>query len=117
MAEARRITPRDLRALLDAGSEIAVLDVREEGVHSRAHLFLAVSAPLSSMELRIGRLVPRRGTAIVLIDEDEQLAGRAAALLARMGYGDLRVLAGGMAGWKRAGYEVYSNVHVLAERL
>ncbi|HEX2651485.1 MAG TPA: rhodanese-like domain-containing protein [Burkholderiales bacterium] len=107
-----RVTPRELRALLDAGGELALLDVREEGVHSRGHLFLVASAPLSSLELHIERLVPRRATPIVLVDDDEELAGRAAALLGRLGYSDLRVLSGGMAGWKKAGYEVYSNVHV-----
>jgi rhodanese-related sulfurtransferase len=108
----KRLTPRELRALLDAGGEIALLDVREEGVHSRAHLFLAVSASLSTLELHIARLVPRHATRIVLIDDDERLAERAAALLDRLGYRDLRVLAGGMPSWKAAGYEVYSNVHV-----
>jgi rhodanese-related sulfurtransferase len=107
-----RISPRELRALLDAGGEIALLDVREEGVHSRSHLFLAVSAPLSTLELTIARLVPRPGTRIVLIDDDERLAARAAPLLGRLGYRDVPALAGGMQGWKDAGYEIYSNVHV-----
>ena len=111
-----RISPGELRALLSAssepGGELAVLDVREEGVHSRSHLFLATSAPLSHLELRIGRLVPRLGTRIVLADDDEALAQRAAAVLRRLGYRDLHVLAGGHAAWKAAGYELYSGVHV-----
>src|SRR5262249_20642221 len=106
------IAPAELRALLDAGGEIALLDVREEGVHSRAHLFLATSAPLSTLELNIGRLVPRLATRIVLIDDDDGLAGRAAKTLGRLGYSDLRALAGGVPAWKGAGYEIYSNVHV-----
>ncbi len=107
-----RIDARELRALLDAGGELALLDVREEGVHSRAHLFLATSAPLSTLELDIARLVPRPGTLIVLIDDDARLAERAAKVLGRLGYRDLRVLAGGVPGWKQAGYEIYSGVHV-----
>jgi len=109
---ASRISPRDLRALLDADGEIALLDVREEGVHSRAHLFLATSAPLSVLELRIGALVPGLATRIVLVDEDEKLADAAAGVLRRMGYRDLSILAGGVPGWKQAGYEIYSGVHV-----
>jgi len=107
-----RIAPAEVRALLNAGGELALLDVREEGVHSRGHLFLATSAPLSHLELRIGRLVPRLGARIVLVDDDEQLAQRAARVLRRLGYRDLHVLAGGNAGWKAAGYELYSGVHV-----
>jgi rhodanese-related sulfurtransferase/predicted metal-dependent enzyme (double-stranded beta helix superfamily) len=111
-----RIRPAEVRALLDdihaKGGELAILDVREEGVHSRGHLFLASSAALSQLELRIGRLVPRLATRIVLVDDDETLAQRAARVLRRLGYRDLHVLAGGMPGWKAAGYEVYSGVHV-----
>ncbi len=107
-----RITAPELRALIASRSELAILDVREEGVHSRGHLFLASSAPLSSLELRIGRLVPRLKTRIVLVDDDESLAQRAARVLRRLGYRDLHVLAGGNAGWRSAGYEIYSGVHV-----
>jgi rhodanese-related sulfurtransferase/predicted metal-dependent enzyme (double-stranded beta helix superfamily) len=111
-----RIAPQELRELIaglaNAGGELAILDVREEGVHARNHLFLATSAPLSHLELRIGRLVPRAGARIVLVDDDEQLAQRAARVLRRLGYRDLHVLAGGNAGWKAAGFELYSGVHV-----
>ena len=107
-----RVTPRELRTLLSAGDELAILDVREEGVHARNHLFLAASAPLSHLEMRIDRLVPRPGTRIVLVDDDEVLAQRAARVLRRLGYRDLHVLAGGNAAWKAAGYELYSGVHV-----
>ena len=70
------------------------------------------SAPLSQLELRIARLVPRLATRIVLVDDDEHLAQRAARVLRRLGYRDLHALAGGVAGWKAAGYELYSGVHV-----
>jgi len=107
-----RIAPQELRALTAAEDEVAILDVREEGVHARGHLFLASSAPLSQLELRISRLVPRLTTRIVLVDDDEQLAQRAARVLRRLGYRDLHALAGGVAGWRAAGYELYSGVHV-----
>lgn len=106
------MTPQELRALISAQGELAILDVREEGVHARNHLFLASSAPLSLLELRIGRLVPRLTARIVLVDDDEHLAQRAARVLRRLGYRDLHVLAGGHAAWKAAGYELYSGVHV-----
>ena len=111
-----RIAPRELKGLIAAvanpGGELAILDVREEGVHALGHLFLATSAPLSQLELRIGGLVPRLATRIVLIDDDERLAQRAARLLRRLGYRNLDVLAGGTGGWQAAGYELYSGVHV-----
>ena len=110
-----RIAPRELRAMTAAigrAAELAILDVREEGVHARGHLFLATSAPLSQLELRIGALVPRTGTRVVLVDDDERLAQRAARVLRRLGYRNIDVLAGGNAGWKAAGFDLYSGVHV-----
>jgi rhodanese-related sulfurtransferase/predicted metal-dependent enzyme (double-stranded beta helix superfamily) len=107
-----RITAPELRALIAAGGELAILDVREEGVHARGHLFLASSLPLSQLEPRVAHLVPRKGARVVLVDDDESLAQRAARVLRALGYRDLHVLAGGNAGWKAAGYELYSGVHV-----
>lgn len=57
-------------------------------------------------------MVPRRSTRIVLVDEDETLAHRAAAKLQQAGYRDVSVLAGGQGSWKAAGYEIFSGVNV-----
>ncbi len=107
-----RIGAQELRELIASGEELAILDVREEGVHARGHLFLATSAPLSQFELRIGRLVPHLGTRMALVDDDERLAQRAARVLRRLGYRNIDLLAGGHAAWQTAGYELYSGVHV-----
>ncbi len=109
---APRIAPAELKALIAEGGELAILDPREEGVYSKGHLFLAASCPLSRMELLVGEMVPRPGTRIVLVDEDEKLAQRAAATLRSFGYRDIHVLAGGLAGWAAAGHEIYSGVFV-----
>jgi rhodanese-related sulfurtransferase len=101
-----------LRSMLDDRGELALVDVREELIHSQGHLLLARSAPLSRLELRFAELVPRRTTRIVLCDDNDGLAERAAAVLARNGYSDLRVLAGGVAAWAAAGFELFTGVNV-----
>jgi rhodanese-related sulfurtransferase/predicted metal-dependent enzyme (double-stranded beta helix superfamily) len=106
------VTPAELKAMLHDGKELALLDVREEGVFSQRHLLFAGSLPLSRLELRIAALVPRSRTRIVLCDDDDGLAQRASAKLAALGYRDIGVLAGGVAGWAKAGYELFSGVHV-----
>jgi rhodanese-related sulfurtransferase len=110
--ELRALAPADVKAMCADGEELALLDLREELIFSRAHLLHARSLPLSRLELRMARLVPRRTTRIVLIDDADGLAGRAAAILARHGYTDLSVLDGGIAAWERAGFELFSGVHV-----
>jgi rhodanese-related sulfurtransferase len=102
----------DLRGMLGDGGELALVDVREELIYSQSHMLLARSAPLSRLELTFARLVPRRATRIVLCDDGDGLAARAAAILARNGYADLRILAGGVGAWGAAGFELFSGVNV-----
>ena len=106
------VSPVELRQMLDDGGELALVDVREELIFSQSHLLLARSVPLSRFELNFARLVPRRTTRIVLCDDDDGLAGRAAAILSRSGYSDVRILAGGTAAWSAAGFELFSGVNV-----
>jgi len=106
------VSPQALKAALFDGEEIAVLDVRETGVFAHRHILFAASAPLWRIELLIDRLVPRRGTRIVLVDGDESLAHQAAAKLARLGWRNVSVLAGGTEGWAAAGYEIFSGTNV-----
>lgn len=109
----REVSARELKSMLSDGQEIAFLDVREEGEFSRGHAFWAVPAPLSHLERRLGLLVPRPGTRIVLMDGDgDELVRRAAARIAAWGYGDVSILAGGLRGWRDAGFEVFAGVHV-----
>lgn len=104
-----------LKASLQDGQEIALLDVREAGVFAHGHLLLAASAPLWRLELLIDRLVPRRDTRIVLTDGGEnrdQLAHDAAAKLVRLGWHNVAVLEGGVAGWVAAGHERFTGSNV-----
>ncbi|HEV2300809.1 MAG TPA: rhodanese-like domain-containing protein [Stellaceae bacterium] len=106
-------SPAEVRRMLGDGGEIALLDVREEGVFSDAgHPFFAVPLPLSRLELNVRRLVPRYATRIVLYDSEDGLAERAAARLARLGYSDVAVMTGGARGWGAAGFELFTGVNV-----
>jgi rhodanese-related sulfurtransferase len=106
------LTPNGLKAMLADGQELAIVDVREELIFSQGHVLAARSVPLSRLELRFARLVPRRSTRIVLIDDADGLAERAAAILARNNYSNVSLLAGGIAAWAAAGFELFSGVNV-----
>jgi rhodanese-related sulfurtransferase len=108
----RELTPGELKATLADGRELALVDLREELPFSERHLLWARSVPLSRLELRFPRLVPRRTTRIVLCDGGEGLTSRAATILADGGYDDLSCLAGGVAAWAAAGLELFSGVNV-----
>jgi rhodanese-related sulfurtransferase len=109
----RRIPAGHVRELLLAGGELALLDVREQGVHYQGHPFYACSLPLSRLELMAEDLVPRRSVPVILLDGGtEGLAGRAADKLTALGYMDVAILEGGCAGWQASGGELFSGVNV-----
>jgi len=109
----REVSAATVRELLLAGGELALLDVREQGVHYQGHPFFACSLPLSRLELMVEDLLPRRAVRIVLLDSGtEGLAERAAGKLAALGYSDLATLQGGCAGWHASGGELFRGVNV-----
>jgi rhodanese-related sulfurtransferase len=106
------VTASAVKAMLADGEELALIDVREELIYSQNHLLWARSVPLSRLELRFARLVPRLTTRIVLIDDADGLAQRAAEVLAGAGYTNLSYLDGGVTAWAAAGFELFSGMHV-----
>ncbi|WP_029349693.1 rhodanese-like domain-containing protein [Bosea sp. 117] len=107
-----RIDAATLKARLMGDEEIALLDVREEGVFAGNHILAASNAPMSRFERLVPALLPRRSVPIVLADDDERLAARAGAILAANGYGDVAILKGGVPAWGAAGFELFSGVFV-----
>ena len=106
------LAPAAVKAMIEDGSELALIDVREELTFSQNHLLWARNVPLSRIELRFARLIPRKDTRIVLCDDDDGLVARAAAVLSRAGYSDIATLDGGVPGWEKAGLVTFSGVHV-----
>ena len=114
----RAIQPGELRRLLRSGGEVALLDVREGDRYASGHISLAAPLPDSEAELRVGTLVPRLATPVVLVDDDG--AGPAASVARRLadtGYTDVAVLVGGVAGWAAGGYELITGLNSLSKAL
>jgi rhodanese-related sulfurtransferase len=95
----REIAAATLAYLLETGSTLALIDVREPGEHNLAHIPGASSVPRRQLELRMGRLVPFRGVQIVVCDDNGRRAALAAATLERMGYARVAVLDGAVNRW------------------
>ena len=110
---AKKASVAAVQDALRGSAELALLDVREQGVHYRGHPFFACAAPLSRLELVIGDLVPRQSAPVVVLDGGgEGLAETSVERLVTLGYTDIAVLEGGCAGWKAAGGELFSGVNV-----
>ncbi|HEX7984458.1 MAG TPA: rhodanese-related sulfurtransferase [Duganella sp.] len=105
-------SPQQVREDLLARREIALLDVREEDPHAQAHPLFAANLPYGRIELDAYAKLPRRDVPIVVLDGGEGLAVSAASRLRQLGYTDVSLLAGGVAGWQAAGGELFRDVNV-----
>lgn len=105
------ISATDLHELVTSDQEFALVDVREAGVTAeQGSILMAISVPLSRLELRIDGLIPRRGTRVVVYSgADDGLAARGAQRLIELGYTDVEMLEGGIEAWATAGYKVQSG--------
>ena len=92
------LSAKELHELRGGAAEFALIDVREPRVTAeQGSILLAVSVPLSGLELHVGLLIPRLSTPVIVYDSgDGDLADRGAARLRELGYTDVRTLAGGI---------------------
>lgn len=93
MSTIRCIGQKDLAAL---GPAAVVIDVREPGEFAGERLAGSVNVPLSRLES--GAEALRREQPVVIVCRSGQRAREAARRLERLGFRDLRVLDGGLAG-------------------
>lgn len=92
-----RLTPRELRAKLDAGERLVLLDVREPSELALGSIAGSVAIPLGELARRAGELDPRAPT--VCICHHGVRSANAAAALARLGFTQLYNLSGGIDRW------------------
>jgi rhodanese-related sulfurtransferase len=104
-------TPQDIRRALLAREEIALIDLREEAAFARGHPLFAAQIPLRRLEIEAPWRLPRRDTRIVVYDDGEGLTAPALGILADLGFTRVSALAGGLSGWREAGYELFEDVN------
>lgn len=109
-----KISPLDLKQMITGDDEFALIDVREQGSYSQAHLLFAICVPLSRLELLIADLVPHTDTHIVVVDDpqSDDFGERACRRLGELGYTTVSLLEDGIAGWQAAGQELFSGINV-----
>jgi rhodanese-related sulfurtransferase len=111
MTDASSVDVATVRQWLADGGEIAFIDVREEGQHNDGHPLLAVSIPYSRLELDFGRVVPRRDVRVVLVDDGDGVAAKAALRLAGLGYTSINIVTGGVRVWGKS-YSLFPSSNV-----
>ena len=91
------MTPVELKAEMEQGSKLTLLDVREQWEWDLAHIAGSVHMPLSTLPARLGEL--DQSSTIVTVCHHGGRATQAARYLKGQGVPDVRVLQGGVDGW------------------
>ena len=112
MKDIPNIGAHELRARIPGAEELALIDVREASAYAEGHILYAANLPLSRLDLLVTPALPRRSVPIVVCDDGEGLAARAAARLADSGYCDVSVLEGGVEAWAARGGVLFSGTNV-----
>lgn len=100
-----------LRHALLHRQEVALVDVREEADYASGHPLFAVNIAFSKLDIEILNRIPRLTTPVTLYDNGSGLARAAALRLHQLGYQDIALLAGDLAGWREAGGELFIDVN------
>lgn len=108
----RTLAPETVKPALTANDEIAFVDVREHGQYGEGHPFFSVNVPYSRLELRAAHLLPRQDCSIILFDENDGVARKAATRLAELGFTNLAIMEGGAHAWAAAGFTLFKGVNV-----
>jgi len=86
--------------MIDQGDVFDLVDVRSFQEYAAGHIPGAVSIPYGELPYRYRELNPRTKTVVYCgVGQTSYLA---AQMLMRLGFGDLRSLTGGFAGWEYA---------------
>lgn len=94
----KEISVADLKAKLDAGEDVFILDVREQGEYDHCNLG-GYLVPLRDLPSRIGELDPERE--MVVMCHSGARSARAVQFLQQSGFSKAKNLAGGIDRWAR----------------
>jgi rhodanese-related sulfurtransferase len=105
------MTPGAIRLALRAVTEIALLDVRHESRFAQGHPLFAASFPLGHLEAQAAERLPRLTVPVAVYGDGPDDAAAAARRLRELGYTDVSLLDGGLAGWTADGGELFADVN------
>jgi rhodanese-related sulfurtransferase len=97
------ISPTDAAAKAKSSSDAVIVDVREKDEFDESHIPDAVHMSRGMVELEVEDKFPNRNTTIICHCGGGGRSALAAESLQKMGYKNVRSMAGGFKAWKAAG--------------
>ncbi len=100
--------PQELKAAIDAGSAVTLVDLQDAHSYAHRHIPGALNVPSTASADERRRCLADTSARIIVYGEYDELGkgGEAIAGLAKLGYGNIDRLEGGLMGWMEAGYAV-----------
>ncbi len=96
----------EVKRRLDSGPPLHFIDVREDNEFAKGHAVHATHIGRGVLERDVEALIPEKGAEIVLYCGGGFRSALAADSLRKMGYTNIRSMAGGIKAWEEAGYPV-----------
>ena len=99
------VTVAEAKEILDKGDHL-FLDCREPREYKMGHIPGAMNLPRGLLEFKIVKKVPNKQEQMVVYCKSGGRACLSACTLCRMGYKNVKNMAGGWAAWGKAGYPI-----------
>jgi rhodanese-related sulfurtransferase len=100
----REITVEEVRSRQERNHEFVLVDVREDSEWNQDRAAGSIHLGRGVIERDIENAIPAKDTDIVLYCGGGYRSALAADMLQRMGYTNVRSMAGGMRAWRHHGY-------------
>jgi rhodanese-related sulfurtransferase len=97
----RQILPQDVKARLDAGEPVYLLDVRQPEEYEHCRLDGSQLIPLGELPRRAGEVEPPDGAAVVVYCHHGIRSLSGAAILQQFGLENVYSMAGGIDAWSQ----------------
>jgi rhodanese-related sulfurtransferase len=105
----RETTVDEVKARLDRGEPLLLVDVREESEWARGHLPGAIHLGKGILERDVEQRIPHPDTEIILYCGGGFRSALAADNLQKMGYTRVLSMDGGFRGWRERGYPLHQG--------
>lgn len=96
----KEITVQELKARIDNGEQLHIIDVREDWEYENDHI-TPVNIPLGSLPDELPTLDDLRNKEVILCCRSGGRSGNATRFLEAQGFSNVVNLAGGMLAWKQ----------------
>jgi rhodanese-related sulfurtransferase len=106
MSRSAAVDSEVLRARLDSGTPLHVVDVRSPGEFQAVHIAGAHNVPLGLLRERKHEILRGPDRGVVLVCRSGQRAAQAEETLRAAGLADVCILDGGMMAWEANGFAV-----------